>query len=132
MEETADKVEINAEYISALLVDKGLVRKQFGLCAEPFEMYFEVCHTDQRGVSSVKNPLNTIWVNLTHHATRKKRFYFHGIEITKIEGMYHICCLAQTSYYNKGVVGPDHVVYKVEESDIPKALDIIFKDVETN
>lgn len=100
------------------------------MCAEPFEWYFEVCNTNERGVSCVKNPLNTIWVNIANHSTMRKKTFYHNIDISRVDDDYYLCCLVQTSYYIKNVTGPDNIVYKVKESELEEVLDKIFEDVE--
>jgi len=119
----------NIDLISELLISKGLVLKEFGLCAEPFDKYFEICHINENGVSSVRHPLNHILVILNSEtSTRKKRKYFHWIEIYYIEGFYYLFCLVQEPFY-RNTIGPDNTVYKVKENEISIALDEIFEDV---
>lgn len=120
----------NIDLITNKLISKGLVLKEFGLCAEPFDKYFEICNTDDRGVSCVKNPLNTIHVKVNYNtSTRKKRIYFYSITINYINGFYYLCCLAQSSFY-KNSIGAEHTVYKVCEEEISTIIDEIFNDVD--
>ena len=120
---------VNVELIEPLLISKGLVFKSFGLCAEPNYNFFEVCHTNERGVSYVANPLNTIHVKLNTNHTSKKTTYFNSIVINNIGGYYYLCCLAQSSSY-KEPTGAKNITYKVSEDKIGFALDKIFKNVE--
>ena len=120
----------NKDLITNTLISKGLVRKSFGLCAEPFDKYFNICNTDNRGVSCVKNPLNTIYITSNYNtSTRKKRIYYYSIEINYINGFYYFCCLAQSSFY-KSSMGAEHTVYKVAEDEISTIIDEIFNDVD--
>jgi len=118
------------DLITNILISKGFVRKSFGLCAEPFDKYFNVCNTDNRGVSCVKNPLNTIHVTTNYNTcTRKKRIYYYSIEINYINGFYYFYCLAQSSFY-KNSMGAEHTVYKVIEDEISTTIDEIFNGVD--
>lgn len=130
--EKGTKSEIpNLDLITNILISKGLVRKSFGLCAEPFDKYFNVCNVDDRHVSCVKNPLNTIYVRTNYNtSTRKKRIYFYSIEINYINGFYYLCCLAQSSFY-KNPISAEHTVYKTNENEISTIINEIFNDVET-
>jgi hypothetical protein len=120
----------NIDLISNKLIRKGLVKKQFGLCAEPFDKYFEICNTDNRGVSCVKAPLNTIHVVVNYNtSTRKKRIYYYSVQINYINGFYYFCCLAQSAFYKKSI-GAEHTVYKVNENDVSTVIDEIFNYVE--
>lgn len=125
------KTEIpNIDLISNLLISKGLKIKMFGLCAEPFNKYFSICNTDKRGVSCVKETLNTIHVVVNYNtSTRKRKIYFFSIQINYIDNFYYLCCLAQSQFYKKSM-GAKHIVYKATEYEISTALDEIFKDVE--
>lgn len=122
---------INVELITSLLISKGLVFKSFGLCAEPNYNFFEICHTNDRGVSFVAEPLNTVHVKLNSNHTTKKTTYFNSITIHNINGYYYLCCLAQSSSFKESV-GAKNITYKVAEDRIGFALDKIFKHVEPN
>ena len=104
--------------------------KEFGLCGEPFNMYFNFCNTNNN-ISSVKDPINTINMCVNYStSTMKKTTYYHTIYIYYINGFYYFRCLAQNSYYKKNIKGVVSGVYKVEENYISSALDEIFNGVE--
>ncbi len=113
------------DLITNLLFSKGLIRKVFGLCAEPWDKYFSIYNVDERGVSCVKNPLNNIHIRLNYNtSTRKKKVYFYSVDINYINGFYYFCCLAQSSIF--GNANKQHIVYKINKSEISKVLDEIF------
>jgi hypothetical protein len=122
----------NIDLITNTLFSKGLVRKEYGLCAEPFDKCFCFCDIDYRGVSCVKNPLSTTQINITvnhNTSTRKKRIYYYSIDIFYIDGFYYLCCLAQSSFY-KSSIGAKHTVYKAKENEISMIINEIFNDIE--
>ena len=121
---------INVELISGLLEERGLVRKEFGLCSEPWSLFYEVGNVDKRGVSHAYGIPNQIYIDLNEVTTsRKKTIYFYSVDIRFVNGFYYFYCLAQDSFYKKSE-GAEHVVYKVSEDEIGLALDEIFKHVE--
>ena len=63
-------------------------------------------------MSYINNYLHCIWESI----------------LTNINGFYYLCCLAQESRYNN-VTGAETTVYKVEENNLLKIIDIIFKNV---
>jgi len=127
--EKGNKCEIyNKDLISNILVSKGLVYKEQGLCAEPFNKYFSFINSNN---ISDNEHINTIYVTVNYNtSTRKKKVYFYSIQINYINGFYYLCCLAQSTYYKNNSIGAKHVVYEVNENEISVALDEIFKDIE--
>jgi len=132
-EDSKNKIEIpDLKLITKLLESHNITNKEFGLCAEPFNMYYEICNTDKRGVSSYKKPLNTIFVEINENTTtRKKTTYYHHIQINYIDGLYYFICLAQNSFYKKNISGVENKLYKIKVSDITETLDEIMKGVES-
>lgn len=129
--EKGTKKEIpNIKSITNILNSKGLTHKRFGLCAEPYDKYYEIYHTDENKVSSYKTPLNTIHVTVNEqNSTRKRKKYFRSIKINYIDDYYYLCCLAQSSFFKESS-GAEHIVYKVKENEIPLAINEIFTNVE--
>ncbi len=113
--------EINIKLFSEFLTKNGIVHKQRGLCAEPFDKYFDYtsdkCRLDIR--------LNY------EHSTRKKKTYFSSIDVLNLRGYYYICCLAQTSFFKKHT-GVNSIVYKVKEVELIKTLTEILVNVQFN
>lgn len=125
------KEEIDVEFISNLLENKGLVKKKFGLCAEPWNLYFEIGHIKfgESSTSAYGIP-NEINVELNESiSTRKKIPYYHSLQINYIDNMYYICCLSQRDD-SETKINLDYVVYKLEKSEVKDALDLIFEHVE--
>jgi len=129
-EKNNTKSTVNAELLTELLTQKKLPPKWAGLCAEPFDKFFSLGYVNKRSSTSKSSTPNVCHVRLNYnHSTRKKKIYFHGLEIVLINDYYYILCFAQSSYYKRST-GATDVIYKVKEYQIKEILDKVFEYVE--
>ena len=119
--------KINYSLIGDLLKKHGIVQKSFGLCAEPFERYFEQGHLNKRGVSSARGEINCIYADINHNFTYKRYTLFSHIEIIQMDGEYYVCCLAQESHYKKNIRGTKEKVFVCHEEELEMVIDEIFQ-----
>jgi hypothetical protein len=123
-------VAIDKEIVAEVLSKRGLVRKQAGLCAGPWDKYYSFSYKDPRGVShNMSSDINYCHVVVNEATTSwSRRKYFAWIDIVKTNEFYYVVCISQDSRYNQSS-GSEHTVYKCTAEELDKVLDIIFTDV---
>lgn len=115
-----------------ILKSFDLVEKQFGLCAEPYDKYFEIGFIDDRGVShGYINKFNVIHATLNrYHCTCKKIRYYYGLDITQTNENYHIVAMAQSPSRYRNIKGLESMVYMCEFNELEQTIKMILKDTD--
>lgn len=128
--ESKKMIELDVEIIKNLLKARGLVKKQAGLCAEPWDKYFSLCYQDSAGVShSINSNINACYIKVNEATgTYSKKKFYYSIHIVRTTKDYYVVALAQTSRYKEST-GAKNVVYRCQEDELNKVLDILFKNV---